>query len=130
MYYKRRQRTINNNSFKTLLINKIVTIIKTHRLTRNKQNSKKKWTKEQFISHIDSVLTNKNFKIENLKDTEIRNLGKLLCTNPEMITKMDKKEHRKLSILYHPDKNPNDKNAEICFKLVQILYENSPSKDC
>lgn len=97
----------------------------------NKEQAKqpKGWTKEQFVSHIDSVLTNKSFKIGDLKDTEIRNLGKLLCTTPEMITKMDKKEHRKLSILYHPDKNPNDKNAEICFKLVQILYENSPSKD-
>lgn len=94
--------------------------------SQNPPQSTGKWTKEQFLAHIDEKINKNNFHIYSLKDSEIRNLAKLLNTNTEQITKMDKTEYRKLSMKFHPDKNPDDKTAESCFKIVTTLFANSP----
>lgn len=78
------------------------------------------WTKEQFVAHIQKVLSARNFKTHLLKDAEVRNLAKLLGTTPEQIRNMDKKEYRRLSLKFHPDK-AKDGEQEY-FSFVNSLY--------
>lgn len=89
--------------------------------TRSSQTQKPRgWTKEQFVAHIQKVLSARNFKTYLLKDAEVRNLAKLLGTTPEQIRNMDKKEYRRLSLKFHPDK-AKDGEQEY-FSFVNSLY--------
>ena len=65
--------------------------------------TRKGWTKEQFISHILSKMEKRSFQKSELKDSELRNLAKLLGTTEEQVRNMDKQEYRRLSIKFHPD---------------------------
>ena len=84
------------------------------------RNTKKGWTKEQFINHIKDVLSSRRFKTQNLKDSEVRNLAKLLGTTPEQVVNMDKKEYHRLSVKYHPDKVNNEEKEY--FSFVNALF--------
>lgn len=61
------------------------------------------WTREQFISHIQGKINKRGFQKSDLKDSEVRNLAKLLGTTEEQVRNMDKQEYRRLSIKFHPD---------------------------
>lgn len=52
----------------------------------------------------------------------IRNCYKLLAINPTSSTKEIKTAYRKLALLWHPDKNPTDDQAESRFKDLQEAY--------
>lgn len=88
-----------------------------------KTQKPKGWTKEQFVEHIQKVLPSRSFKTYLLKDTEVRNLAKLLGTTPEQIRNMDKKEYRRLSLKFHPDR-AKDGEQEY-FSFINTLYNGS-----
>ena len=83
-------------------------------------NRKGGWTKEQFISHIQGKVERKGFRKADLKDSEVRNLAKLLGTTEEQIRNMDKQEYRRLSIQFHPD--TAGKGKEDIFCILNSLY--------
>jgi len=47
----------------------------------------------------------------------------ILCVSKSASWNEIKKAHRKLVMLYHPDRNPGDKEAEEKFLKVQAAYE-------
>lgn len=53
---------------------------------------------------------------------ENKNLYKILEVNKEASQEEIKKSYRKLSMKYHPDKNPDDKKAEEKFKEISVAY--------
>lgn len=85
-------------------------------------------TKEQFIEIACTKLSNVNFQLYQLKDSEIRNLAKLLGTTTDQITNMNKQEFRRLIKKFHPDTNKTDPYAKTCYEFVKTLYDKSPQK--
>jgi len=81
---------------------------------------RKGWTKEQFILHIQSKMEKRSFQKSELKDSELRNLAKLLGTTDEQVRNMDKQEYRRLSIKFHPDSA--GKGKEDIFCILNCLY--------
>jgi len=93
----------------------------TEKISGNKSTKRKGgWTKEQFISHIQSKIEKRGFKKSDLKDSEVRNLAKLLGTTEEQVRNMDKQEYRRLSIKFHPDSA--GKGNEDIFCILNSLY--------
>lgn len=86
------------------------------------QSTKRKggWTKEQFIEYIQEKIEKRSFKKTDLKDSEIRNLAKLLGTTEEQVRNMDKQEYRRLSIKFHSDSS--GKSQEGIFCILNNLY--------
>lgn len=82
--------------------------------------TRKGWTKEQFISHILSKMGKRSFQKSELKDSELRNLAKLLGTTEEQVRSMDKQEYRRLSIKFHPDSARKGKEDIFC--ILTCLY--------
>ena len=80
-------------------------------------------TRADFIRYIDDKFIHMD-KIDanNLKDSEIRNLAKLLGTTEEQIKNMDKREYRRLCLKTHPDKNPNDSMANEVFRILNKIF--------
>lgn len=90
------------------------------KFANNTTKRKVGWTREQFISHIQGKINNRNFQKSDLKDSEIRNLAKLLGTTEEQVRNMDKQEYRRLSIKFHPDSA--EKGKEDIFSILNNLY--------
>lgn len=90
--------------------------------TSENQSTKRKnsWTKEQFIAHIQQKIEKRGFKKADLKDSEVRNLAKLLGTTEEQVRNMDKQEYRRLSLKFHPDSA--GKGKEDIFCILNSLY--------
>ena len=83
-----------------------------------------KITRNDFVRYMDDKLTHtENFDVATLKDSEIRNLAKLLGTTEEQIRNMDKKEYRRLCIKTHPDRNTNDNLANQVFRILNRIYQ-------
>jgi arsenate reductase-like glutaredoxin family protein len=112
-------------------IKEFCSLKKTYRTHYEKQTSKETvtneptgnkigWTKEQFIEHIQQKIEKRNFTKSDLKDSEVRNLAKLLGTTEEQIRNMDKQEYRRLSIKFHPDSAGKEKEDIFC--ILNSLY--------
>ena len=87
-------------------------------------SSNGKITRNDFIRYMDDKLTHtENFDVATLKDSEVRNLAKLLGTTEEQIRNMDKREYRRLCIKTHPDRNPNDNLANQVFRILNRIYQ-------
>lgn len=90
--------------------------------TQNRTNAPVKWTREQFLEHINGVLFKRKFKTRMLKDSEVRNLAKLLNTTEDQIRNMDKAEYARLSKKYHPD--IAQEKDKILFSIINVLFHN------
>ena len=75
----------------------------------------------------------KLFTIDEIRKFNDVDLYQTLGVNKESFTpELIKKKFRKLALKYHPDKNPNDPNAEQKFIMLEIAYKilyNKESRD-
>lgn len=80
-------------------------------------------TRSDFVRYMNDKLAHiDKFDVATLKDSEVRNLAKLLGTTEEQILNMDKKEYRRLCLKTHPDKNPDDSMATQVFRILNRLF--------
>ena len=84
--------------------------------------TRKGWTREQFVTHIETRLTSQNMRKNFLKDTEIRNLAKLLGITPDKILNLNRDEYRALCKKFHPD-TCKIANGDACFRIINILFK-------
>lgn len=89
---------------------------------RTNQRPSTGWTREQFVSHIDCKLANKNTTKSSLQDSELRNLEKLLGIPIDKILNLSEQDYRKLIKKFHPDVCQL-KDASACFRIVKALYK-------
>ena len=80
------------------------------------------WTREQFVNHIETRLSNQNMRKSFLKDTEVRNLAKLLGITTDKVLNLSRSDYRTLCKKFHPD-TCKVANGDACFRIVHVLFK-------
>ncbi len=80
------------------------------------------WTREQFVNHIETRLSNQNMRKSFLKDTEVRNLAKLLSITTDKVLNLSRADYITLCKKFHPD-TCKVADGEACFRIVNVLYK-------
>lgn len=88
------------------------------------EDSAREWKNLQELDPEDRTIAKEIRRAElELKKSQRKDYYKILGVSKDADDNAIKKAYRKLAIIHHPDKNPNDENAEARFKDISEAYE-------
>jgi DnaJ family protein C protein 7 len=88
------------------------------------EDAVREWKKLHEMNPEDSSLAREIRRAElELKKSQRKDYYKILGVSKDADENTIKKAYRKLAIIHHPDKNPNDPQAEVRFKDIGEAYE-------
>lgn len=88
------------------------------------EDSVREWKAIQELDPEDRTIVKEIRRAElELKKSQRKDYYKILNIPKDADDNAIKKAYRKLAIIHHPDKNPNDENAEARFKDISEAYE-------
>ncbi|KAH7038189.1 uncharacterized protein B0I36DRAFT_236311 [Microdochium trichocladiopsis] len=88
------------------------------------EDSVREWKSIQELDPEDRTIVKEIRRAElELKKSQRKDYYKILGISKDADENAIKKAYRKLAIIHHPDKNPNDENAEARFKDISEAYE-------
>ncbi|KAB5516911.1 small glutamine-rich tetratricopeptide repeat-containing protein A [Coniochaeta sp. 2T2.1] len=88
------------------------------------EDAVREWKSIQEMDPEDRTIAKEIRKAElELKKSQRKDYYKILGVSKDADDNQIKKAYRKLAIVHHPDKNPDDKDAEARFKDISEAYE-------